>query len=67
MDKCGEAIRAMQESDLCLKKAEVLCQEYGKIHGPAPRVKPDQHTVFKRLAPIVKLILDKCNRENGLM
>jgi len=57
----------MQESDSCLKRAEVLCQEYGRTHGPAPRVKPDQHTVFKRLAPIVKLILDKCNRENSLM
>lgn len=67
MDKCGEAIRAMQESESCLKKAKALCQEYGKTHGPAPRVKPDQHAVFKRLAPIVKLTLDKCNRENGLM
>ncbi|KAM0729734.1 BRO1 domain-containing protein BROX [Formica fusca] len=67
MDKCGEAIRAMQESESCLKKAKALCQEYGKTHGPAPRVKPDQHAVFKRLAPIVKLTLDKCNRENGLI
>lgn len=67
MDKCGEAIRAMQESNSCLKKAKALCQEYGKTNGPAPRVKPDQHAVFRRLAPIVKLTLDKCNRENGLM
>lgn len=67
MDKCGEAIRALQESEICLKKATTLCQEYGKIKGPAHRVKPDQHTVFKRLAPVVKLTLDKCNRENGLM
>lgn len=67
MDKCGEAIKALQESETSLKKAKALCQEYGKIHGPAPRVKPDEHAVFKRLAPIVKLTLDKCNRENGLM
>lgn len=67
MDKCGEAIKALQESEACLKKAKVLCEEYGKINGPAPRVKPDQHAVFKRLAPIVKLTLDKCNRENGLI
>lgn len=67
MDKCGEAIKALQESETCLKKAKTLCQEYGKINGPAPRVKPDQHAVFKRLTPIVKLTLDKCNRENGLM
>ncbi|CAD1475384.1 unnamed protein product, partial [Heterotrigona itama] len=67
MDKCGEAIKALQESEACLKKAKMLCQEYGKINGPAPRVKPDQHAVFKRLAPIVKLTLDKCNHENGLI
>ncbi|XP_031835511.1 BRO1 domain-containing protein BROX [Nomia melanderi] len=67
MDKCGEAIRALQESEVCLKKATILCQEYGKTKGPAHRVKPDQHTVFKRLAPVVKLTLDKCNRENGLI
>ena len=67
MDKCGEAIKALQESDACMKKAKALCHEYGKTHGPAPRVKPDEHAVFKRLAPIVKLTLDKCNRENGLI
>ncbi|XP_012277681.1 BRO1 domain-containing protein BROX [Orussus abietinus] len=67
MDKCGEAIKALQESEACLTRAKALCQEYTKTHGPAPRVKPDQHTVFKRLAPIVKLTLDKCNRENGLI
>lgn len=67
MDKCGEAIRALKESELCLIKAKTLCQEYSKIHGPAPRVKPDQHAVFKRLAPLVTRTLDKCERENGLI
>lgn len=67
MDKCGEAIRALRESQSCLEKAKALCEVYGKSNGPAPRVKPDQHAVFRRLAPIVKLTLDKCNRENGLM
>ncbi|KAJ8688221.1 hypothetical protein QAD02_024016 [Eretmocerus hayati] len=67
MDKCGEAIRALKESEACLTKAKTLCQEYGKTHGPAPRVKPDQHAVFKRLAPLVQRTLDKCQRENGLI
>ncbi|XP_048514104.1 BRO1 domain-containing protein BROX-like isoform X2 [Athalia rosae] len=67
MDKCGEAIKALEESEKSLKQAKVLCQEYGKTHGPAPRVKPDQHGVFKRLAPLVKITLDKCNRENGFI
>lgn len=67
MDKCGEAIRALRESEACLAKSKALCQEYGKTHGPAPRVKPDQHAVFKRLAPLVQRTLEKCERENGLM
>ena len=67
MDKCGEAIKALQESESCLNKAKALCQVYAKTNGPAPRVKVDQHAVFKRLAPSVKLALDKGNRENGLM
>ncbi|OAD56162.1 BRO1 domain-containing protein BROX, partial [Eufriesea mexicana] len=67
VSKLLKTIKALQESEACLKKAKMLCQEYGKINGPAPKVKPDQHAVFKRLAPIVKLTLDKCNRENGLI
>ncbi|XP_011499257.1 PREDICTED: BRO1 domain-containing protein BROX-like [Ceratosolen solmsi marchali] len=67
MDKCGDAIRALKESELCLIKAKTFCAEYSKIHGPAPRVKPDQHTVFKRLSPLVARTLDKCERENILI
>ncbi|XP_015511859.2 BRO1 domain-containing protein BROX isoform X1 [Neodiprion pinetum] len=67
MDKCGEAIKALEESEIFLNKAKALCQEYGKTHGPAPRVKPDQHAVFKRLAPLVRITLDKCRRENGFI
>ncbi|XP_014216565.1 BRO1 domain-containing protein BROX-like [Copidosoma floridanum] len=67
MDKCGEAIRALKESEACLTKAKTLCQEYGKTNGPAPRIKPDQHAVFKRLAPLVKRTLEKCERENSLI
>ncbi|XP_043283541.1 BRO1 domain-containing protein BROX-like [Venturia canescens] len=66
-DKCGEAIRALQESENCLNKAKALCKTYSTTKGPAPRVKPDQHNVFKRLEPTVKRTLDKCNRENGLI
>lgn len=67
MDKCGEAIKALEESEICLNRAKTLCHEYGKTNGPAPRVKPDQHAVFKRLAPLVRITLDKCNRENGFI
>ena len=68
-DKCGEAIRALQESESCLNKAKALCKAYATTKGPAAaeRVRPDQHNVFKRLEPMVKRTLEKCNRENGLM
>lgn len=29
--------------------------------------KPDQHTFFQKLRPLVQRTLDKCNRENGFM
>ncbi|XP_014234633.1 BRO1 domain-containing protein BROX-like [Trichogramma pretiosum] len=67
MDKCGQAIRALKESKACLEKSMAFCKEYSKTTGPAPRVKPDQHLVFKRLAPLVQRTLDKCERENSLI
>ncbi|XP_066588369.1 BRO1 domain-containing protein BROX-like [Prorops nasuta] len=67
LEKCGEAVKAMQESEIYLKKAKLLCQEYGNINGPAPRAKPDEHSVFRRLGPLVKLNLDKSLRENSLI
>jgi hypothetical protein len=42
-------------------------KEYGKTKGPGTQAKPDQHLFFRKLAPIIKRTLEKCERENALM
>ncbi|XP_069677510.1 BRO1 domain-containing protein BROX-like isoform X1 [Periplaneta americana] len=66
-DKCGEAIRALQESKTCYNSAVELCKEYAKTKGPASKIHPEKHSFFKRLAPKVQITLEKCERENGFI
>jgi len=66
-DKCGDAIRSLQESKKCYQEACELAKEYGKSKGVGTQAKPDQHKFFRRLAPIVNRTLEKCERENGLI
>ena len=44
-----------------------MAKEYAKTKGPGTQAKPDQHQFFKRLATIIKITLEKCERENGMM
>ena len=44
-----------------------LSKEYAKTKGPGTMAKPEQHSFFRRLSPIVKRTLEKCERENGFM
>ncbi|GLH07452.1 Uncharacterized protein GBIM_12905 [Gryllus bimaculatus] len=66
-DKCGDAIRALKEALACYGQASELCKEYSKKKGPAPKVSPEDHPFFKRLAPQLKITLEKCERENGFI
>lgn len=66
-DRCGEAIRALQESQACYKRSIELCKEYAKTKGPARKVHPENHSFFKRLAPKIQITLEKCERENGFI
>ncbi|KAF3823098.1 hypothetical protein GH733_010534 [Mirounga leonina] len=66
-DKCGEAIRSLQEAEKFYAKAEALCKEYGETKGPGPTVKPSGHLFFRKLGNLVKNTLEKCQRENGFM
>jgi len=68
-DKCGEAIRSLQESKKSYQEACELAKEYAKAKGGGggTQAKPDQHKFFRRLAPIVNRTLEKCERENGLI
>ena len=48
-------------------QAVEFAKEYSRVKGPGTKAKPEQHAFFRRLAPIVKRTLEKCERENGLM
>jgi len=66
-DKCGDAIRCLQESQACYNKAGLMATEYAKVKGPGTQAKPDKHNFFKRLAPMLSRTLEKCERENGFI
>ncbi|XP_060553070.1 BRO1 domain-containing protein BROX-like [Ruditapes philippinarum] len=66
-DKCGEAIRGLQEGITCYDKAAVICKDYSTTKGPGTQAKPLNHIFFRRLGPVMKRTLDKCERENGLI
>ncbi|KAH0507006.1 BRO1 domain-containing protein BROX [Microtus ochrogaster] len=66
-DKCGEAIRSLQEAEKLYAEAEALCKEYGETKGPGPTAKPSGHLFFRKLGSLVKNTLDKCQRENGFI
>uniref|UniRef100_A0A6B0VCP5 Putative signal transduction protein n=1 Tax=Ixodes ricinus TaxID=34613 RepID=A0A6B0VCP5_IXORI len=66
-EKCGEAIRALQESHKCYQDAVQICKQYAGMKGPGTTARLDQHLFFRKLAPLVKRTLDKCERENGFI
>ena len=66
-DKCGEAIRCLQESKACYSKAAQMASEYAKTKGAGTTAKPEKHLFFRRLAPMLTRTLEKCERENGFI
>ena len=82
-DKCGEAIRSsysdvyqikketffrcLQESKACYDKAKAMATEYAKVKGAGTTARPEKHTFFRRLAPMLDRTLEKCERENGFI
>lgn len=70
MEKCGEAVRALQESELHFQKSLKIGKEYGKLKmaiKSATNAKIDEHLFFRNLRVLVQRIKDKCERENGFM
>ncbi|GAB1285821.1 BRO1 domain-containing protein BROX [Apodemus speciosus] len=64
-DKCGEAIRSLQEAEKLYAEAEALCKEYGETKGPGPTAKPSGHLFFRKLGSLVKSTLDKCREKTA--
>uniref|UniRef100_A0A8C6X066 BRO1 domain-containing protein BROX n=1 Tax=Neogobius melanostomus TaxID=47308 RepID=A0A8C6X066_9GOBI len=66
-DKCGEAIRSLQEAEKCYARAESLCKEYRQTKGPGTTAKPSEQLFFIKLGGLIKNTLEKCQRENGFI
>lgn len=66
-DKCGEAIKCLEESQSHYNKAAQLAKEYSSTKGPGSTAKPQDHLFFRKLEPIVQRTLEKCVRENGFI
>ncbi|XP_048841942.1 BRO1 domain-containing protein BROX [Brienomyrus brachyistius] len=66
-DKCGEAIRSLQEAEKCYSRAEALCKEYRQTKGPGSTAKPSEQLFFLKLGSLIKNTLEKCQRENGFI
>ncbi|CAG2112518.1 unnamed protein product, partial [Medioppia subpectinata] len=69
-EKCGEAIRALEESEKFYDISVKLCKEYRKQKAQAmggTGAKIDEHLFFRKLQPLVKRTKDKCVRENGFI
>ena len=45
------------------QKAEALCKEYATTKGQGTFARPANHIFFKRLGPVLKRTLEKCERE----
>jgi len=66
-EKCGDAIRALQEAEKTYQATLAVCKEYEKMKGPGKVAKPQDHLFFRKLAPLLKRVKDKCIRENGMI
>lgn len=66
-DKCGDAIKCMQESQKLYRETEQLCKEYANTKGPGTQAIPERHQFFRNLGTIIARITEKCERENGMI
>ena len=44
-----------------------MATEYAKTKGAGTTARPEKHTFFRRLAPMLGRTLEKCERENGFI
>lgn len=65
LDKCGDALRVMQEAKKVLDSTLLASKEYEKLKGKG--VKLRENIFFRRLQPLVDRIQEKCQRENMLL
>jgi 5,10-methylenetetrahydrofolate reductase len=67
LERCGEAIRSLQEAEKLVNLTLLNCKEYNKLKGIGLAARPETHPALKQMQAMVKRVKDKCERENGLM
>uniref|UniRef100_A0A3Q0RRH4 BRO1 domain-containing protein BROX n=1 Tax=Amphilophus citrinellus TaxID=61819 RepID=A0A3Q0RRH4_AMPCI len=48
-------------------RAEALCKDYRQTKGPGSTAKPSEQLFFLKLGGLIKMTLEKCQRENGFI
>lgn len=66
-DKCGDAIKCLQESQKFYDETKSLCQIYANLKGAGTQAVPERHQFFKNLGTIITRVAEKCDRENGMI
>lgn len=66
-EKCGEAIRIMRHAKALYEQSETLCKQYAKVKGAGTIARPERHPFFQKLGPLIRLHLEKAERENGFI
>ncbi|XP_064402696.1 BRO1 domain-containing protein BROX-like [Halichondria panicea] len=67
LEKCGESIRVLRHAQALSTQASKMCDRYNRTKGAGTIAHPERHPFFQKLAPMVKLHLDKSERENGFI
>ena len=49
------------------EKGEEFGKTYASTTGPGTTCRPHEHLFYRKLGPVVRRTLEKCNRENGFM
>lgn len=65
LDRCGDALKVMQEARKVLESTLLASKEYEKLKGKGVKLK--ENIFFKKLQPLVDRIEEKCQRENSLL
>ena len=52
---------------LVYEQSETLCKQYAKVKGAGTIARPERHPFFQKLGPLIRLHLEKAERENGFM
>jgi len=66
-DKCGDAVKCLQEAKSEFLRCEKKCKEYKSSTGAGHTIKPDEAVFFHNYGKELARALEKADRENGFL